>query len=419
MDIPQSIKNILDLFSGYTTYIYGRALREILMGAVPGKCRIITAAPVSVLRKIFPGATIIKGRMHVLADKIDCTVISAIPDAGALCTTQDFTIDSAAYSEVTGLIDICGAKEDIENKIIRLRDNTTESIYANPAVMVKAVRHCAELGFTLADDTRELIAVCAVAIKQINCRSVLHELERLLLSPRPDYFRMLHELGLLKYLIPQLDRCFGEPQKNKYHIHDVGEHIMCAVKNTPRDYVLRWSALLHDVGKPCCSSTDNNGIIHFYGHHRESRLIADDILHRYGIESDNIRSILTLIENHDVRVEPSHYQVKKMMLRTGGVLFEKLMQLQTADNMAKNPKYFTEKYRRINAAAKIARQVMESGEPYRYEDLKVNAKDLQKQGIRPGRETTELMRALMDEVIAEPEKNSYEYLLRRVRELRK
>ena len=108
-----------------------------------------------------------------------------------------------------------------------------------------------------------------------------------------------------------------------------------------------------------------------------------------------------------------------MMLRTGGVLFEKLMQLQTADNMAKNPKYFTEKYRRINAAAKIARQVMESGEPYRYEDLKVNAKDLQKQGIRPGRETTELMRALMDEVIAEPEKNSYEYLLRRVKELRK
>jgi len=419
MNMDERIRDILFLFSGYTTYIFGRTLREILMGSVPKKCRIITAAPMSVLRKIIPDAVNTRGKLFITINGIDCTIIPAIPDAGILCTSQDFTIDSAAYSEVTGLIDICGARDDIEAKIIRLRDNTTEAIYANPILMVKAVRLCAELGFTLADDTKELIQECASFIKKINCRSVLHELEMLLLSPHPDYFRMLHELGLLKYLIPQLDRCFGEPQRNRYHIYDVGEHIMTAVKNTPRDYVIRWAALLHDVGKPVCSSTDSNNIIHFYGHHRESRIIADDILHRYGIQPDSIRDILVLIENHDVRIELDLYHVKKMMLRTGSVLFEKLIQLQIADNMAKNPKYFTEKYRRINTAWKIEQQVIESGEPYRYEDLKVNRYDLQKLGIRPGRETNDLMRALMDEVITDPQNNSYEYLLNRAKELRK
>ena len=419
MDIPQSVENILSLFSGYTTYIYGRALREILIGIMPKKCRIITSAPVSVLHRMFPGSPISRGRMFITLDGIDCTVISALPDAGALCAAQDFTIDAAAYSQTTGLIDICGAREDIADGIIRLRDNTSEAVLANPLIMIKAVRLCAELGFTLGEDSAKTIRECSSAIKRLPARNMLFELDKLLLSPHPDYFRMLHSLGLLKHIMPQLDRCFGEPQKNKYHIYDVGEHIMCAVKNTPRDYVLRWAALLHDVGKPCCSSTDNNGIIHFYGHHRESRVIADDILHRYGIDADNIRDILILIENHDVRVEPNSYQVKKMMLRTGGALFEKLMQLQTADNMAKNPKYFTEKYRRINAAAKIAKQVTESNEPYQISHLKVNGRDLQKLGARPGRETNELLRALMDEVITEPGRNSYEYLLKRAKELKK
>jgi tRNA nucleotidyltransferase (CCA-adding enzyme) len=217
--------------------------------------------------------------------------------------------------------------------------------------------------------------------------------------------------------MPQLDICFGEPQKNKYHIYDVGEHIMCAVKNTPNDYILRWAALLHDVGKPCCSSTDNNGIIHFYGHHHESRLIADDILYKYGIDRDAAKDILILIENHDVRVDPNPVSVKKMMCRTGDELFEKLMVLQTADNMAKNPKYFTEKYRRINEALKTSRLIKENNEPFQYSQLKINSRDIQRLGSRPGRETNDIMRALMDEVINEPTRNTREYLMQRAKAL--
>ena len=419
MEIPKNIEAILQMFTSTTTYIYGKAIREMLLGRSPRTCRIITSAPPNILYRMFPRGSMLKGRFRVNADGCDLVIISSRSGPEDLCAAQDFTIDSAAYSDITGIIDNHGALDDIQNGVIRLLHNDESTIHTNPTVMLKAVRLCAELGFTLDGETASLITACAPRIRSAYTRQITYELELLLMSPRPDYFRELNKLNLLKHIIPQLDRCFGETQRNKYHIYDVGEHIMHAVKNTPKDYVLRWAALLHDVGKPCCSSTDSNGIIHFYGHHHESRIIADDILHRYGIDRDAAKDILTLIENHDVRVEPSPIPVKKMMCRTGGELFEKLMLLQTADNMAKNPKYFTEKYSRINEALQISKHVLAEGEPYQYSQLKVNSRDLQKRGIRPGRETNDIMRMLMEDVIANPAHNMRDYLLNRAKDLQR
>lgn len=411
MNLPDNVKHILSVLGGYRTYIYGRVMRDMFMNVMPRTCRVITSAPPSALQRLFPYASVNRGKLRINVENTDFTIISASAEPNYLCSIQDFTLDSAAYSPIIGIIDNHGAKSDIENQIIRFTDDYEDNLHANPLIMVKAVRLCAELNFSLTSEAKRMIENCAPSIRRVNYRILTSELEKILMSPNPDYFRMLNELGLLKYIIPQLDRCFGEPQRNKYHIYDVGEHIMNTVKNTPRDYILRWSALLHDVGKPCCSSTDNNGTIHFYGHHRESRIIADDILHRLGVNNDSIRDILILIENHDVRVDPNPVPVKKMMCRTGGDLFEKLMLLQTADNMAKNPKYFTDKYRRINAAMKISKQVLDNKEPYQYSDLQINRVDLHKLGIRPGREVSEIMRMLMDDVINDPSKNTRSYLL--------
>lgn len=419
MNIPQEISDFFAMLPNSMTFIYGKAVRDIIMGSTPKICRAVTSAPFSFLRRVFPENSNVSGKFRTTLNGCEYIILSARADMTDVCAVQDFTINSAAYSDITGLCDIFNAVHDIKNGIVRFMHPDEASISANPILMLKAVRLCAELDFRLDEQSERLIKKCASKIRLEHPHRIAAELDKLLMSPHPDDFRELHRLGLLKYIMPQLERCFGEPQKNKYHIYDVGEHIMNAVKNTPKDYVLRWSALLHDVGKPCCSSTDTNGIIHFYGHHHESRIIADDILHRFGIEHNTAKDILTLIENHDVRVDPSPVSVKKIMCRTGGELFEKLMLLQTADNMAKNPKYFTEKYKRIHSALIISKNVIENNEPYHYSQLMVNSRDLQKCGVRPGRETNDVMRALMDEIIHNPQLNSRNYLLQKAREIRK
>ena len=418
MEIPEIVKKAFDLLSDSSAYLYGKSVRELLMGIRPRVYRIITAVPLAALRRMFPRGTVLRGKLRVKFEDADLVLVPIRPEYRDSHFAQSFTIDSAVYSDIAGFIDSSGAEEDIRNKVIRLIEHDEAVLHANPAIMLRAVRLCAELDFEIEEATAQTIRENASRIRYANTRAVAREIDRLLMSPQPDRFRTLHSLGLLTYVMPQLDKCFGEPQRNKYHIYDVGEHIMHTVRGTPRDYVLRWSALLHDIGKPVCSSTDSNGIIHFYGHHRESRMIADDILHRYGIDRDAARDILMLVENHDVRVDPSVIPVKKMMCRIGAELFEKLMLLQAADNMAKDPKFFPEKYSRISQAQKIAREVAASGEPYSYSQLTINSRDLQKRGIRPGRETNEIMRRLMDEVIADPAANRQDHLLRRARELR-
>jgi tRNA nucleotidyltransferase (CCA-adding enzyme) len=223
---------------------------------------------------------------------------------------------------------------------------------------------------------------------------------------------------LLKFILPELDRCFGEPQKNKYHIYDVGEHIMHTVKNTPKDLILRWAAVLHDTGKPCCSSTDSAGIIHFYGHHRESRRIAVDVLYRLHMESSSIKDITMLVEHHDYRVEANYTAVKRMMSKTGAELFEKLLILQLADNMAKNPTHLPDKLRRINGGLDIYRDVIAQKQPYRISDLLINGKDLMELGYRQGRDIGETLKELLDEVIIKPELNNRAYLIKRAKELK-
>ena len=95
------------------------------------------------------------------------------------------------------------------------------------------------------------------------------------------------------------------------------------------------------------------------------------------------------------------------------------MLLQTADNMAKNPRLFPEKYRRINAARNTAKAIIENGEPYCAAQLGVNAKDLMRIGFRPGKEITETIRILLDEVVHKPALNRRDYLITRAKEIKK
>lgn len=425
--------------AGYEAYIAGGAVRDVIMGKTPHDYDIATNARPEEVKRIF-SRTIDTGLKHgtvtVIRNKTGYEVttfrregeygdsrhpsdVEFIDDVREDCLRRDFTINAMMYSPDSGVLDFFGGTDDIKNKVIRCVGDPEKRFTEDALRMLRAVRFRAVLDFTIEPETERAIRKYAVLIKKVSSERILEELNKILLSEHPDYVRDLHRLGLLKFIIPQLDRCFGEPQRNKYHIYDVGEHIMQTVKNTPTDLTLRWAALLHDTGKPCCPSTDSNGIIHFYGHHRESRRIALDVLHRLHMDSASIRDIALLVENHDYRVEPTYTAVKRMMSKTGAELFEKLLLLQKADNMAKNPEHFPEKLKRINGALSIYRNVIAQNQPYKISDLVVNGTDLMKIGYKQGREIGDALKTLLDEVIINPELNTRSRLILRAAELKR
>ena len=425
--------------AGYEAYIAGGAVRDLIMGKTPHDYDIATNAEPKEIKSLF-AKTIDTGIKHgtvtVIENKIGYEIttfrrdgdykdgrhpseVEYVKDKRIDCLRRDFTINAMMYNPQSGLTDFFCGRRDIRTGIVRAVGTAEVRFKEDALRMLRAVRFKAQLGFEIEEKTAQAIRKCAVLIKKVSRERILEELNKILLSDNPDYIRDLHSLGLLKFILPELDRCFGEPQRNKYHIYDVGEHIMQTVKNTPKDLDLRWAALLHDTGKPCCPSVDANGIIHFYGHHRESRRIAVDVLYRLHMGADSIRDIALLVENHDYRVEPNFTSVKRMMSKTGAELFEKLLILQRADNMAKNPSLLPDKLRRIDGGLNIYHEVIASKQPYRVSDLAVNGRDLMNVGYRQGREIGDGLKALLDEVIIKPELNNRAYLLKRAKEMRK
>ena len=440
-ELKEDVVNILSRLrrEGFKSYVAGGAVRDLLMGNAPHDYDIATSARPEEVKRIFE-KTIDTGLKHgtvtVVYNKVGYEIttfrsdgeyrdgrhpesVRYVTDAREDCRRRDFTINAMMYSPDEGIIDCFGGREDIKRKTIRCVGKPERRFREDALRMLRAVRFSAVLSFEIDEYTKRAIRKCAPLIRRVSSERILEELNKILLSDNPDYFRELHKLGLLQFIIPQLEKCFGEPQRNKYHIYDVGEHIMHTVKNTPRDFTLRWAALMHDIGKPCCSSTDNAGIIHFYGHHRESRRIAVDVLHRLRMDNESIKNIAVLVENHDVRVEPLPAAVKRTMARCGAPLFEKLLLLQRADNMAKNEKYYPEKLKRIEAVTRIYNEILAEDQPYLISQLVINGGDLIKLGYRPGRVIGDTLKSLTDEVIINPKLNNREYLLNRATQMKR
>lgn len=436
--LPDSVINILNRLKegGFSAFIAGGAVRDMLMGRTPHDYDIASNACPSEIKALFP-RTIDTGIRHgtvtVVENKTGYEVttfrrdgeytdgrrpnsVSFVDDPREDCARRDFTINAMMYSPETGILDFFGGQQDIKDKIIRCVGVSEERFKEDALRMLRAVRFSASLSFDLDEDTLRAVKKCAVLIKKVSSERILEELNKILISENPHYIKELHSCGLLKYIMPEVDRCFGEPQKNKYHIYDVGDHIMHTVQSTPADLVLRWAALMHDIGKPLCASADSNGIIHFYGHHRESYRLAVDLLHRLRMDNSTIHDISVLVENHDVRIDPSLPSVKRMMSRTGEVLFEKLLKLQLADNMAKNPVHFPEKKARIDSVYRIYKEILAERQPYLVSHLAVNGKDLIRIGFRPGREIGDTLKKLINEVIINPSLNNRDYLLKAAKE---
>ena len=429
-NVVQAVSRIKSL--GYSAFIAGATVRDLVMNETPAAYVIITDAEPARIKVLFKRTIENRDRKKAITVIENKTVFdvycyenktNGIENSDDILkkvlTNFDFTMNALLYNKEDGLIDYFDALSDIKNKTIKLMESSQLFAAQKPVRMLKAVRYCAQLGFSLDERTENDIKRYAVFIKRTPSERIREELDKILMSDNPGVFMDLNRLGLLKHIIPELDVCFDVPQKNKYHIYNVGEHIICAVMNTPNDPALRWAALLHDIGKPLCRSEDSSGIIHFYGHHRESVRLAADILRQFKTEPELAKEILILVENHDVRIEATPQGVKKMMMRTGADTFAKLLLLQEADNKAKNMKYFPDKMNKINDVRRIYQKVVAERHPYRISDLALNGRDLNKLGFRPGHEIWDTLQMLLNEVLLDPSLNTREYLIVRAKQYKR
>lgn len=177
---------------------------------------------------------------------------------------RDFTINAMAWS-INGdtfgeLVDPFGGMEDMEDCIIRTPCEPDKTFSDDPLRMMRAVRFASQLGFDIDDETFDGIVRQAERIKIITRERIAVELNKIMASPVPSIgLNLMRVSGLLKYVLPELDRMSGVERRGKHGHKDNFEHTMKVLDNLAKrsdDIWLRWAALFHDIGKPLTKAYD-------------------------------------------------------------------------------------------------------------------------------------------------------------------
>src|SRR5262249_25223503 len=125
---------------------------------------------------------------------------------------RDFTVNALFYDIATfSVIDWVGGLRDLDHRVIRTIGEAGVRFREDPVRMLRAVALAARLGFTIDRDTAEGIRALRGEILLSSPARILDEIYKILRQGRArETFRMLHEHGLLAYLLREADRAIAE-----------------------------------------------------------------------------------------------------------------------------------------------------------------------------------------------------------------
>ena len=216
---------------------------------------------------------------------------------------------------------------------------------------------------------------------------------------------MLRELGLLKYIIPELLENYGVAQ-NKHHIYDCYMHAVKALEFTAKKNLnleVRLAALLHDIGKPRSKAGTGEDAT-FYNHEMIGAKMAFYILNNLKFSKKEVEKITKLVRFHLFYYnvdEVKEASVRRLVKNVGPENMEELLQVRQADRIGSGvPKAEPYKLRHLKYLIEKV-----SKDPISVKMLKTNGNDLMKLlGEKPGPKIGQILDALLGIVLDDPKK---------------
>ena len=365
---------------------------------------------------------------------------------------RDFTINAMAFSlqkeDFGALVDPFGGIRDLAAGIIRTPLDPDTTYSDDPLRMVRAVRFATKLStpdleFKIVQESKDSIRRNLHRMQILSKERIVEELNKMLVTSRPSMgFRLLDEVGLLDYILPQLSKLKGvESIDGKGHKENFS-HTLEVLDNVARyeeegiasgvlkDYVfedgheiekvrtepnvwLRWAALLHDIAKPATKKYDPALGWTFHGHEFVGSKWVPKIFQGLKMPlNEKMKYVQKLVGLHLrpialVTDEVTDSAVRRLLFDAGNDI-DDLMLLCHADITSKNPR----KVERLHANFELVKAKM----------VEVEAKDAVRNwknpitgeyvmevfGIAPCREIGVLKEAVKDAIMDGRIENSFE-----------
>jgi len=459
--LPEEIIVILKALqeAGFEAFAVGGCVRDLLAKKEPKDWDITTNARPEEIQKIFPRnfcenkfgtVTVLTNSQFPTLKEVEITPYRAEtaysdrrhPDEVKWVKTiqedlarRDFTVNAMAAQnqkskiknqnenekEKLEIVDPFDGQKDLEAKIIRAVGDADQRFNEDALRLMRAVRLATVLGFEIEGKTKEAIVKNAKLLTLVSQERIRDELLKIIASHNAaDGIEMLRVLGLLKYILPEVEAGYGIGQ-NKHHKFDCYTHYLKSLDFAAKkgfSMHVKVAALLHDIAKPATKHGDGQDST-FYNHEIVGAKQARKALERLKFGNKDADKIVLLVRYHLFYYnvgEVTESSIRRLVRNVGPENMPELLELRQSDRVGSGcPKAEPYKLRHLQYLIDKVSQDPITPKMIKLDGLQV----MEMLGIPPSPRVGFILNVLLADVLNDPKFNEKASLTARAKELNK